>query len=69
MAKATRIRVSVGYTKNAGNYESARVEETIELELDEGESSTAVIDKAREWLKEKCYQDAIAHVEYMKSKR
>ena len=59
MAKAIRVRVSVGVTKNMGNYESLRLEESIELELDEGESSTAVIDKARDWLHAKVEQDVI----------
>lgn len=69
MAIIKTIKVSVGYTKNAGNYESVRVEESLEADLQEGESCTAALDECREFLRQKVMADAKAHVKYMKSQR
>lgn len=69
MAKITKVRVSIGYTKNAGNYESARVEGSMEAELTEGDSSSEVMNSMRDFLKEKVHNDAVKQVEYMKSMR
>jgi len=69
MATVKTIRVSVGYTKNAGNYESARIEQSLELELDEGEKTSEVMAETREYLKVMVLNDANEHVKYMKAQR
>ena len=69
MAKVTKVRVSVGFTKNAGNYESARVEETLEMEIGPDEKVSVVLEETREYLKTKVHNDALTHAKYMKSTR
>lgn len=48
---AHRVKVSVGYTRNMGNYESLRVD--IGLDLDGVGNPNATFDKAWNWSQEK----------------
>ena len=57
MAKIKNIVVSYGVTKNMGNYESLRLSESVEAELQDGESCTDAIDECRKYLVQKVEAD------------
>lgn len=69
MAKARRVRVSIGFTANAGNYESARMQQEIELDLEEGEKVSEVLAQGKEFLRDRVYKDTVDLVDFMHSKR
>lgn len=49
MAEVTKVKVSVGYTKNMGNYESLRVEVGAEADIISGEDvASEVVIQLRE---------------------
>ncbi len=52
MAKVKQIWVSVGMTKSAGNYQSAKADEGILIELEAGENESEVRKKARDYMRE-----------------
>jgi hypothetical protein len=58
MAKVKEIEVSVGYTINAGNYQSVRVQESVIASLEPGDTCSSAIDEARDYLKKKVLVDA-----------
>jgi hypothetical protein len=51
------IEVKYGVTKNLGNYESLRMDYGARVQLEDGEKPADVIDKTREYLKEKMKAD------------
>lgn len=53
------VRVNVGVTKNMGNYESLRLDESVEVEVGEGEKLSDVINAARDYLTDKINKDAV----------
>ena len=69
MAKVKQVWVSVGVTKNAGNYESGRGEEGILLELEPGDTESAVRAKARDYMREAAQVSATDTVDKLKAAR
>ena len=67
--KVTKMTFSHGVTRNAGNYESIRVEEGIEVTVQGSVNLEAVIKTAREQLRIKVNEAAKAALENLKSQR
>ena len=69
MAIVKRITVSVGYTLNAGNYESARYHESMELDIDDEEKPSEVRAEAREFLKKEALAGATEAKHHLQAQR
>lgn len=48
MAKVNTVKLRGGFTVNMGNYESAVIQAEVELQLQEGETTDAAFEQARE---------------------
>lgn len=48
MAQLKTIKLRGGFTINMGNYESAKIEAEVELEVEEGEAADDAFSQARE---------------------
>jgi hypothetical protein len=57
--KPSKISVSYGRTINTGNFNSVRLDASIEVELEDGDTATAAYDKAFEIVKAQVGSEAM----------
>lgn len=63
------VYISVGVTKNMGNYEFLRVDYGIRVSLDPTETWSTAIDRSRKAIHKKLDKDMAEHIEWMRGGR